>query len=953
MKSKDFLGFIQKSLKDYSEDPWIFLRELAQNSRDAGATKIFIDARRAEGWERISFQDNGRGLSLPDARDYLFKLFASNKADDQESAGLFGIGFWSVTRFNPGEITIESYPARGDKWALMVNRDFEIRKIPCGLSRPGTGITLRRPAVYEEENRFVQAVREAVLRHCRYLRVKSTGLRELRVSLNGQRVSSKRMRPTVPFAVSFRGHSHEGFVGIDRRPLVKIFSQGLLVWEGISLSEFFTHQSPKFPHDIDGLSPVVYLNSNRLKVDITRRRVVENHALKKLIRQAQSELQNLIRFNAENPGRLKVFSQIGSFLRNLYYSVKNNLWWSAAFLVFLVSVTLLAWKLTGNAGREGPGDWFQLGEYSASVNQWGAGESRCLIRSPEYPQVKLSLYYADHYDLRRGFLRDRSGDFQSLPATAEDSPVIPLQIDHVETVGRESSRFFLPCPVGYVVLEREFTINRDPVAPFLFHLTNGEFFISLKRQYLPLESLRYRCVPRPVTRLAPLRYRYYTRLPEEIRLPPDFDRQAMLNIDQKTEEKVRLFQKMTLQYLTYDVSSQTIRDYMRSKNREWVDRVVAIRKGDCDVLNGFLALLLRKVKVPSRLVIGYVVQNGEIEASRLHAWCEYFVQGKGWQPADLTEHIYPRLIPPGTRPPPQGEAVSSRDQPGRTPPGNLPGKILGYIRGNAYFLIAVLFFGLMGAFFAKKVLLYHRSRRYKKEFNTEPVIADLAVTALKNPQIWGYESKLWDLAIIPSVNRGHLSLKDLVRMSLKKRLVETLFTSDENFLLQYLRSEYTMVFLRARQFRKLFRLLPANSDPDAVYSHIREYYQRFERMYGKFFEILESIAGRVFKQRVRFYLIDSPDHPRFTFYNLKKLLNANPFGRRFVVINHRFPLVQDILNNYVRDHRSQFLMVHRVLQQVLLDPRSAILFPPPDSGVLQGISRYLLGRAGKEGPNGA
>ena len=42
--NKFFLHSIRDSQKGYVSDPWIFLRELAQNSRDSGAMEIRIDS---------------------------------------------------------------------------------------------------------------------------------------------------------------------------------------------------------------------------------------------------------------------------------------------------------------------------------------------------------------------------------------------------------------------------------------------------------------------------------------------------------------------------------------------------------------------------------------------------------------------------------------------------------------------------------------------------------------------------------------------------------------------------------------------------------------------------------------------------------------------------------------------------------------------------------------------
>ena len=63
----------------YGSDPWVFVRELLQNSRDAGACKMWITVTQSEGRDRIECRDDGAGMSFEHARRYLFTLYASSK----------------------------------------------------------------------------------------------------------------------------------------------------------------------------------------------------------------------------------------------------------------------------------------------------------------------------------------------------------------------------------------------------------------------------------------------------------------------------------------------------------------------------------------------------------------------------------------------------------------------------------------------------------------------------------------------------------------------------------------------------------------------------------------------------------------------------------------------------------------------------------------------------------
>ncbi|MGB1276905.1 MAG: sacsin N-terminal ATP-binding-like domain-containing protein, partial [Nannocystaceae bacterium] len=92
----------------YGPDPWIFVRELLQNARDAGATQVTFIVEQASSGDRIICRDDGEGMDLGHARRYLFSLYASSKETRSDQVGKFGVGFWSILRFEPTRIVIGS-----------------------------------------------------------------------------------------------------------------------------------------------------------------------------------------------------------------------------------------------------------------------------------------------------------------------------------------------------------------------------------------------------------------------------------------------------------------------------------------------------------------------------------------------------------------------------------------------------------------------------------------------------------------------------------------------------------------------------------------------------------------------------------------------------------------------------------------------------------------------------
>ncbi|UCH92610.1 MAG: ATP-binding protein, partial [Candidatus Aminicenantes bacterium] len=83
----DFRKWIEAGFKDYGKDPWFFIRELAQNSRDAGAAFIRVKIGYTSAKEEVLvFEDDGCGMSYQHAVRYLFRLYASSKAKEKYAA---------------------------------------------------------------------------------------------------------------------------------------------------------------------------------------------------------------------------------------------------------------------------------------------------------------------------------------------------------------------------------------------------------------------------------------------------------------------------------------------------------------------------------------------------------------------------------------------------------------------------------------------------------------------------------------------------------------------------------------------------------------------------------------------------------------------------------------------------------------------------------------------------
>jgi len=254
--------------KRYGGDAWVFVRELLQNSRDAGATRVDLTVERRHGIDRVVCRDNGCGMSFAHARQYLFTLYASSKADQRNTAGRFGIGFWSVLRFEPDEVVVRSAPAGDSGWQLRLAGDLEKLEFDESSFAAGTEIELRRRvrgADCEPE------VWNAVRRDARHLRCRDRDEKILEVHVNSRLATAE--IGLQPPSLVFAQRGLRGAVALTDLPRVDLLAHGLRVRTTATLDELLTlpdrRRRPR-ANPTGGLAPSVILDSRRLQVLMAR-----------------------------------------------------------------------------------------------------------------------------------------------------------------------------------------------------------------------------------------------------------------------------------------------------------------------------------------------------------------------------------------------------------------------------------------------------------------------------------------------------------------------------------------------------------------------------------------------------------------------------------------------------------------------------------------------------------
>jgi transglutaminase-like putative cysteine protease len=788
-----FRKWAEHGCRQYGSDPWFFIRELAQNSRDAGARAILVEARNERAREVLAFEDDGTGMSLEHARRYLFRLYASSKEEDGRSAGKYGIGFWSVLRFAPSRILVESRTRR-EGWAIQIDGDFRLEKVECTLGRQGTRITLERPATGNREAGLEKAVREGLDRYCRYLRRNDRESRKLPVLFNGRNLT-RSMRLPGPVSLSFKEGPVEGAVGLAETPAVHLHARGLPVWRGLTLEELSHNagQAPETSELAHGLCPVFLLNGNDLNVIMSRRAVIDDTALARVRKRAKVALSRLLRLHMDQAFPRTLPRRILDALERTWSRLpRPGAGYAVAAILALVLAGLAATRLPDLV--RGPATL----EVSVLPRTYGGP---VVGRTPGKPAVSLDLAYepgvtawfkiltADIYDPERGFVPRGEGTlFPIAPFTCSEGCLdVTIRLDR-------GGRTNLPLPGGYAVDISSVTYAGRHVEE-VRRTASGDTVALLADKGGVLE---YTCgPPLRTSETREAETEGLAGLPDDLVLPPEVQaiaRQAS-GLDVETRVATALVATRTL--VSYDDSTGTARAYAGiGSSRGWLPFVLALGKGDCDVLNGLNVILLRKMGLSARLAVGVLGHDGRA-LPEMHAWTEYH-DGSAWRVVDATP---PRTTAGG---PPAGIAAGNAeggsaggasagpvppatvlDGEGTSEPGPGSGRRKAHIepRGmlpswiaslDPVLLLSILvLLALAGCVLG--ALLLRRPRWIHMQWAEDPLVAEqilarIVTSAASQPGVWGQARELWFHEFLPTVDGRRLSVNQARKLAGARRL---------------------------------------------------------------------------------------------------------------------------------------------------------------------------------------
>ncbi|HSO22240.1 MAG TPA: transglutaminase domain-containing protein [Chondromyces sp.] len=621
----------------YGADAWVFVRELLQNARDAGASRVWLETARVDGRDRLSCRDDGDGMSFEHAKRYLFTLYASSKRGRSRTAGRFGIGFWSVLRFAPDTLLVRSRPRRGPGWQVRLDAALEVQSVSVAAIERGTEVVLERAADGAD---ISSAVRAAVLRDAPFLGRRDSADRPLEVRVDGEVVRAE--LELSPPSLGFRRRGLRGVVGLAAAPRVEIFAHGLRVRDAASLEELLVAGGTRRGAGgaiAGALMPSALIDSRELSVLMARGDAREDRALRRLVAVGNRELARLVRAELDRHTR-------SGFVRRAVEAVREA-WASARWLrlaaasAALIVLAVLGW------GRLGPGsDGGEPAAQSPPVATVSAAPTvapyRGLAGRYMGPEVDSVAGSRAAIELR---FRPRGArpHFAVLTVSGLDEFGRPVG----SAVGRLRPYAGAPCLERCLELELEVVAERGSLR---LPLATGH---AIDPQSVRLDGAVMELLAddggRPV-----LRFETATEGVLSYRSGPVFEGASgavgdwpplpsgMLDwvsgaTGQAPSALASAAADVVARQVRYDASPSVIEAHRaaRARGLDLFERAALVGAGDCDVQNALLTALLGAAGVPARLAVGWLGADGRALPG-LHAWVEFEAEDGGWRVVDAS-----------------------------------------------------------------------------------------------------------------------------------------------------------------------------------------------------------------------------------------------------------------------------------------------------------------------------
>jgi len=658
-RGEGFRARAQVEADRYGPDAWIFIRELLQNARDAGATRVTFDAEDNADSAVLRCRDDGEGMSFEHARSYLFALYASSKESRRDQVGRFGVGFWSILRFEPTRIVIRSRPKVGEAWEIEFDGDLEnaIRRTPT--MEQGTELVLERAL---GDGSIARRVWDAARQNARFLTRRDDHAEPLPVTVNGEPINAPFALPAP--SAAFRRAGLRGVVGLGNAARVELFSRGLRVRSAATLDDFVsdrgrhTSRSRVYFAELPArLAPQAILEGERLEVLLSRADARENRALRRLVRLAQRELQRLINRQLDAARPLPWWRRWPQSLRLL---LRNSLAMRTglaallgAVLALLISLALWGDRLGAHLGNRDlraavVGETPRVraivptgGAYSDLAAHYlgpqiddlrGSGDPVDLHYSPAELELSFAALLIDRFDsdeVPSADLPEHPTPYYGVDCSAGEGCV---KVELGVHLGPGLSR--VPVPTGHRLDPSSVRLGDAPV----------EIVASQHDHPLVVTDAAVRGVLSYTT--APAAPATAAARPQRSpALPRTIAEEARALRQRPPRERIERLTELVSERVRYTTDPEVAArlEARRLAGEALFARTLAVGRGDCDVQNALLVALLQEAGIPARLAIGYVGRGGSSTPWH-HAWAEFRLGSGPWESADASANSAPPAL---------------------------------------------------------------------------------------------------------------------------------------------------------------------------------------------------------------------------------------------------------------------------------------------------------------------
>lgn len=223
-------GDTLENLVNQFTDPYACLREMIQNSIDAGSSSvdIWFEFKPADqppnGIMLLHVDDTGEGMTRRVIDTKLTQLFSSSKENDLTKVGKFGIGFVSVFALEPNAVILDT-GKDGEYWRIIFKEDRHFDRIILPTPVEGTQIQIVKMTTQEEYLKAKKRSLDTIRYWCKHV--------EAEITFEGK-VINEEFRLGNPYEYVHKGKDTELVVAPsdDPEPFFGFYNRGLTLREG-------------------------------------------------------------------------------------------------------------------------------------------------------------------------------------------------------------------------------------------------------------------------------------------------------------------------------------------------------------------------------------------------------------------------------------------------------------------------------------------------------------------------------------------------------------------------------------------------------------------------------------------------------------------------------------------------------------------------------------------------